>query len=42
MPAEIGVDLVEQVGDATVIDPKAEAHNTDRIQYVVPSVDIVH
>ncbi|WP_280353406.1 hypothetical protein [Nocardia abscessus] len=42
VPAEIGVDLVERLGDGTVIDLKTEAHNTDRMRYVVPSADIVH
>ncbi|MEU1996772.1 hypothetical protein ABZ511_20150 [Nocardia gamkensis] len=41
VPVEIGVDLVEQVGDSTVVDLKAEPHNTDRIRYIIPSADIV-
>ncbi len=40
VPAEIGVDLVERLGDGTVIDLKTEAHNTDRMRFVVPSADI--
>ncbi|NKY28313.1 hypothetical protein [Nocardia gamkensis] len=41
VPVEIGVNLVEQVGDATIVDLGTEAHNTDRVRYVVPSADIV-
>ncbi|MBF6338002.1 hypothetical protein IU450_19170 [Nocardia abscessus] len=42
VPVEIGVHLVEQVGDATVVDLEWEPHNTDRMRYVVASTDIVH
>ncbi|MFI9635851.1 hypothetical protein ACIHAX_24490 [Nocardia sp. NPDC051929] len=42
VPVEIGVELVERVGEATVIDLSAEAHNTDRIRYVVRSASIVY
>ncbi|BDU00751.1 hypothetical protein [Nocardia sputorum] len=31
-PVEIGVTLIEQLGDATVIDLGTEAHNTDPAQ----------
>ncbi len=41
-PVEIGVTLIEQLGDATVIDLGSEAHNTGRTRYVVASADIVH
>ncbi|WP_157106960.1 hypothetical protein [Nocardia arthritidis] len=41
VPVEIGVTVVEQLGDATVIDLGSEAQNTDRTRYVVVSADIV-